>query len=280
MSRVRIPSIAHFITPYSSDLAMTYIQALILGIVQGITEFFPVSSSAHLRLCKKLLGIPDGEHLLYFDLLCHAGTLLALILFLRKDILLILKDLQKIKLYFIALLPLVPAYFLLKPVRIALSDPSYLGYFLLVTAAILFAASKKKTPLIGQEKSQKWKNVLWIGFAQAAALIPGISRSGSTIATARFCGWSLHEGAKFSFLLAIPTILGGEFLETVKLLQNSSEAGNSVSLWSYGIGFMASFGIGLFSVRAVFWIYERNIVRPFAWYCLGIGIIALALFHG
>ena len=255
---------------------MNYLQALILGIIQGLTEFFPVSSSAHLRLAKKLLAIPDGEHLLYFDLLCHAGTLLALIIYLRKDIFLILKDLRKTSLFFIALLPLIPAYFLLKPVRIALSDPSYLGFFLLVTSGLLFAASFIQ-PTNG--KGQKWGNVVWIGLAQALALIPGISRSGSTIATARFCGWTLSEGAKFSFLLAIPTILGGEFLETVKLIRGSSEAMGVVSLPSYAIGFAASFGIGLFSVRAVFWIYERGIIRPFAWYCLGMGLIAI-VWHG
>ncbi len=256
---------------------MTHLQALILGIIQGITEFFPVSSSAHLRLAKKLLSIPDGEHLLYFDLLCHAGTLLALILYLRKDILLIIKDMRKTLPFFIALCPLFPAYFLLKPIRVMLSEPQYLGFFLLGTSALLFLASLS---FFTNRKGQKWTNVVWIGLAQTFALIPGISRSGATIAAARFCGWTLSEGAKFSFLLAIPTILGGEFLETIKLMRGSSEAVGAVSFSSYAIGFGTSFGIGLFSVRAVFWIYERNIIRPFAWYCLGIGLITLALFHG
>lgn len=256
---------------------MTYLQALILGIVQGMTEFLPISSSAHLRIFKKILGMQDGEHLLYFDLLCHAGTLLALVIFLRKDIFDVLKNTRKIFFFFIALIPLIPAYFLLKPVRIALSDPSYLGFFLLITSGLLFLASRRFPP---NEKGQKWTNMLWIGFAQTLALIPGISRSGSTIATARFCGWSLKEGAKFSFLLAIPTILGGEVLETAKLMKGTSDAIGIVSLTSYAIGFAASFGVGLFSVRAVFWIYEREIIRPFAWYCLGIGLITLAMFHG
>ncbi len=254
---------------------MTYLQALILGIVQGITEFFPVSSSAHLRLVKKILAVPDGEHLLYFDLLCHAGTLLALMIYLRKDIADVLKKPSQILLFSLALLPLIPAYFFLKPIRIALSDPSYLGIFLILTSALLFGASRTKKTA---PANQKWKNVLWIGLAQAAALIPGISRSGSTIAAARFCGWNLKEGAKFSFLLAIPTILGGELLETLKLV-NSPSTG-VVSTISYAIGFLASLCVGLFSVRAVFWIYERGSIQPFAWYCLGIGLLALAIFHG
>lgn len=259
---------------------MNYFQALILGIIQGITEFFPVSSSAHLRIAKKLLSIPDGEHLLYFDLLCHAGTLLSLLIYLRKEIFQALKNPKEISLYFLALLPLVPAYFLLKPLRIALSNPSYLGFFLILTGGLLFTASQRKKNPLPDQKGKKWKNVLWIGLAQTMALIPGISRSGSTIATARFCGWSLSEGARFSFLLAIPTILGGELLETIKLIKGDSEAAGAVSLVSYAIGFIASLVVGLFSVRAVFWIYDRGIIRPFAWYCIGIGLVTLAIFHG
>lgn len=266
-------------TPYLEFFVNT-LQALILGIIQGITEFFPVSSSAHLRIAKKILSIPDGEHLLYFDLLCHAGTLIALLFYLRKEILQTLKNPKEILLFFLALLPLVPGYFLLKPVRIALSQSSYLGFFLILTSALLFAASRPKKDPLADQKGKKWKNVLWIGLAQTAALIPGISRSGSTIAAARFCGWSFPEGARFSFLLAIPTILGGELLETIKLIHGTSEGAGAVSSMSYAIGFIASLGVGLFSVRAVFWIYEREIIRPFAWYCLGIGFITLAMFHG
>lgn len=268
---------------------MNYLQALILGIIQGITEFFPVSSSGHLKIFKKILSIPDGEHLLYFDLLCHAGTLCALILYLHKDILQVLKSIRQMALFSVALIPLVPFYFLLKPLRIALSHPSYLGFFLILTAFLLFRASNFKPSVLstasGENLSfslenperQKWKDVLWIGFAQSFALIPGISRSGSTIAAARFLGWSLERGAKFSFLLAVPTILGGEFLETFKLLKNTSEANLTFSC--YAIGFFSSFIVGLFSVRTVFWIYRKGHLRPFAWYCLGIGLLSLYLFH-
>lgn len=252
---------------------MNLIQALILGIVQGITEFFPVSSSAHLRLTKKILAIHDGEHLLYFDLLCHLGTLFALLIFLRKEILKSL-NFKDARFFFLALVPLVPAYFLLKPVRLALSDPSYLGFFLLCTALLLFTAAK----CVEKPPGKKWKDVLWIGCAQAGALIPGISRSGSTIAMARFCGWSFLDGAKFSFLLSIPTIIGGEILETVKLIGKGPESLGNVSLESYAVGFFSAFLVGCFSVRAVFWIYERKIVRPFAWYCLGIGLLSLMFY--
>lgn len=250
---------------------MSLFQAIILGLIQGLTEFFPISSSAHLRLAKWCMGINDGEHLLYFDLLCHTGTLLALLLYLRKEVLGVLKDPKKMALYFVALVPLIPAYFLLKPLRIIASQPAYLGYALMGTAALLFAASRKTET----SSPKKWRHVVCIGVMQTIALIPGISRSGSTIAAARFCGWPWQEAARFSFLLAIPTILGGELLETWK-----GHPIGSVSTTCYIAGFAASFLLGLGAVRFVFWIYEREIVKPFAWYCLGIGLFAWAMFHG
>ncbi len=275
---------------------MTFFHALILGLVQGITEFFPISSSGHLRLFKWFLGIPDGEHLLFFDLVCHAGTLLALLIYLRKDVIDILTDRKKIALYGLALIPLVPAYFLLKPLRLVLSDPSYLGYCLMITGAILYTASLKtvinpRLQLVAEggkpvphsqfERVPKWKDVLCIGVVQCLALIPGISRSGSTIAAARFCGWEWKEAARFSFLLSIPTILGGQLLETIKLLKGESEAVGAISWICYGSGFAAAFIVGLGAVRFVFWVYNQGSVRPFAAYCLGAGLFAWAVFnHG
>ncbi len=270
MSRVRAPSIAHF---FNSEgvFPLSLIQAIILGIIQGLTEFFPVSSSAHLKLAKWMMGIEDGEGLIYFDLMCHAGTLLALLIFLRKDILEILKTPKKMGLYFLALIPLIPAYFFLKPLRILASEPCYLGYSLLFTSLLLFTASKK----IAVSPTKKWGHVLCIGVMQSMALIPGVSRSGSTIAAARFCGWEWKEAAKFSFLLAIPTILGGEILETMK-----GHGASQVSGACYGAGFFASFLVGAVAVPFVFWIYENEKVRPIAWYCMGAGLFAWAVFNG
>lgn len=277
MSRVRVPSIAHL-------FVMTIFTAIILGIVQGITEFIPVSSSAHLRLAKWFLGIPDGEYLLYFDLICHSGTLLALIFFLRRSILDILKKPVMMMPFLVALIPLVPAYFLLKPLRLAASEPKFLGWALLITSAMLFIADRfSRTPLLThtqhKERASKWRDVLFIGAAQTMALIPGISRSGSTIAAARSLGWDWVEAAKFSFLLAIPAVLGGQLLETIKIFRGE---GMLYSLpWEiYAAGFATSFAVGIFSVRFVFWVYKRGTVNPFAWYCLGIGLFAIWNFYG
>lgn len=247
---------------------MTFLQAILLGIVQGITEFFPVSSSAHLKLARWFLGVPDD---VIFDLVCHSGTLLALVLFLRRDIWEVLKSIRKIVLYTLALAPLIPTYFFLKPVRTILSEPSYLGFALIGTGTLLLAALKKKDVI----EKKKWQHVLCIGLMQTMALIPGISRSGSTIAAARFCGWNWREAAKFSFLLAVPTILGGEALE---ILKNTSAL--EFNWGSYLGGFCTSFGLGSIGVRFIFWVYEKEKLRPFAWYCIGLGVFAWAVFHG
>ncbi len=271
---------------------MSWIQALILGLVQGLTEFLPVSSSAHLKLAKKFLSVADGEHLLFFDLVCHAGTLLALLIYLRRDIWQVLKSPRQIALFSLAIAPLVPAYFLLKPLRVMASDPAYLGYFLVFTAGLLFAASRKKVEyspeFVGaahphfleaaDSPPKKWRDVLCIGLMQTLALIPGISRSGSTIAAARFCGWGWKDAAKFSFLLAVPTILGGQLLETAKVAAGHSDA-SGVSLSGYAAGFAGAFGLGILGVRFVFWVYEKGKILPFAWYCLGVGFLAIGIFR-
>jgi undecaprenyl-diphosphatase len=298
---------------------LNFLQALLLGIVQGITEFFPVSSSAHLRFVRGLMGLGEGEQWLYFDLACHLGTWVALVFFLRREIWGVLTSIKAIGLFTLALVPLVPAYFLLKPLRVYLSAPAYTGYFLMVTAILLFLASrvqkKDRIDMIGQDvhdagrpcnpemgnpayptpsflgssrasradpvflssvapvqqskPSPKIPAVICIGIAQAMALLPGLSRSGSTIATGRLWGWTWVEAARFSFLLAVPTIFGGEVLESWKLLGGETQ----VDFIPCVVGFGSALGVGLLSVRCVFWLYERAYVKPFAWYCFGFGLV-------
>jgi undecaprenyl-diphosphatase len=247
---------------------MSIIEALILGLVQGLTEFFPVSSSAHLKLAKLFLGIQQSEAHVVFDLVCHLGTLLALLYFLKKELATIFqKDRRKLLLIFIATLPLVPCYFLLKPLREFASQPHFLGPCLLITALILFLGQKLRANTQGQVK-----DAMWIGVMQSMALIPGISRSASTISCAKVLGWEARDAVRFSFLLSIPTVLAGNCLELLKLYLSRTPV-HEIPVSACAVGFLTSLGIGLLVIRVAFSILEKGNLKPFAWYCLAFGII-------
>jgi undecaprenyl-diphosphatase len=268
LSRVRDPSIA----PFNFNEIMGLFEALILGIVQGLTEFFPVSSSTHLTLVKGFLGLNPEEPAIAFDLACHFGTLAAALVAFRKDIAEIFtKRKEKLLLFFFALTPLIPAYFLLKPLRQTIHGPPALSITLAVTATLLFLSSKlrlQSDKIVSIQWTRRARDALYIGAAQAMALIPGISRSASTISTARFLGWSSSEAVRFSFLLAIPTVIGGTLLECLHLFHPSS--GLPISLPCCLIGFGAS-GLGALAVIGpAIRILEKGNLRPFAWYCLAL----------
>jgi undecaprenyl-diphosphatase len=254
---------------------MSWIHSLLLGIVQGITEFLPVSSSAHLKIAKHVLGLPESPHAVILDLSCHLGTLIALLYFLRKDLFSLLKNKKEWTFYFLALLPLIPSYFLLKPLRELLSQSSFLGPCLMITGLILLAGQSLRMPrsqLRGE--SSKIQDVLMIGALQSAALVPGISRSAATISCARFLGWTSKDAVRFSFVLSIPTVLGGNALELIK----ASSSLSSVPISSVGIAFGTSLLIGLVFVKKALAYLERGNIKPFAWYCIGAGIFTTLYF--
>lgn len=256
---------------------MSCIESVILGVTQALTEFFPVSSSAHLKLVKHFLGV-EGSVLI--DLSCHLGTLIALIFFLRKDILDVFwKETKKLKLLFIALLPLPPLYFLMKPIREMVSDIHFLGLCLMGTGLILLAGQLFSMPRSkNREYERKTNDALLIGALQSAALIPGISRSASTISCARFLGWSAKEAVRFSFLLSIPTIIAGNLWEFVKE-SSSLDQGMSLPWLSLFTAFATSFLVGLTLVRrAILWLEKGNI-KPCAWYCLALGTLTTLYFN-
>lgn len=244
---------------------MSLLQAIILGIIQGITEFFPVSSSAHLHLARSLLHIETKDVL--FDLIGHLGSLLAIGIVLRKEIIQVLKSPKSILEYFVALLPLIPAYFLLKPYLLKFSEIRYLGYFFLVSSAfILFSSWKKKTPA-----ERKFQDVLFIGSMQAMALFPGISRSGFTISAAKLRGFDPKEAVRFSFILALPTIVGGFLMESVKASISLKE----LFQLPYLTCFFTSFIFGFLSLRFLFKIVKNGKISFFGWYLLLLGITCI-----
>ncbi|HEX2578792.1 MAG TPA: undecaprenyl-diphosphate phosphatase [Rhabdochlamydiaceae bacterium] len=245
---------------------MNWLHALLLGLIQGVTEFFPVSSSAHLKAFKTFFHLPTGEEAVLFDLFCHLGTLLALIYYFRRDILEFFYYPRRLIPFMIALVPLVPFYFLLKPLREALSKPEHLGFCLIGTATILLGVS-----LIQKKINTKftYKDALFIGTLQGLALIPGISRSAATIGAGLLRGVSPSEAVRFSFLLSIPAVSGGTFLELLKAKSHLA----SMPLTHCLIGFATAAATGLIVVRFAIPLLQRKVLRPFAGYCLIAGIL-------
>jgi len=245
---------------------MNSLIALLLGLMQGLTEFFPVSSSAHLKLIKMFLGIKGVP--VIFDLACHLGSLGALVWFFKAEVTRIFKsDRKKLRYLFVALVPLVPSYFLLAPLRELVSKPEFLGTFMMGTGCILFAGQKLRIKKTGGPL----RDALLIGAMQSAALVPGISRSASTISAAQVLGWNPKDAVRFSFLLAIPTIMGGNFFEIAKLWKKGHIA-DLMNLHCF-IGFAVSLFVGLLVIRfAIKWL-ERGKLKGFAWYCLAAGML-------
>lgn len=247
---------------------MNLLHALILGLLQGITEFFPVSSSTHLKMAKMFLGIKEGEAQVLFDLVCHLGTLVALVYFFRKDILrLFTTERKKLLILCLATLPLGPFYFLLKPFR-EMTTGHFASICLMVTAGFLFLGERFRIRSQGQTK-----DALIIGTLQSMALLPGISRSASTISCARILGWEAKEAVRFSFLLSIPTVIGGNCVHLLKLLLSSQPSLPALSHCI--VGFCTCTAVGLFVIRKAVAVLEKGRLKPFAWYCLIAGILLM-----
>lgn len=257
-------------------------QAIILGVLQGLTEFFPVSSSGHLILGQSLLGLQNSQQFILFDLICHLGTLVALILFFHQEIYQTLfVDRAKLWQILVALLPLFPLLLILKPLKQAFNQPQYLFFFFALTALLLFLGTHYSRETEERlTRAQRWRDSLLIGLFQAMAILPGVSRSGSTLAAARLRGWKREESLAFSFLLAIPTILGGALLEGLQYF-NSSQlyAGSGVTLEAYCAGFIASLIVGYAALSQLAKIVWRDGLQIFAWYCLGLSIFCSYWFN-
>lgn len=274
MSRVRVPSIAPFL-----PANMTPFEALFLGIIQGVTEFFPISSSGHLELAQWLLGLRQLEQYILFNLICHLGTLLALICIFAQQIQTTLySDRTRFWQVVLGTLPLFPLILILKPIKKLFDQPEYLGYFFCLTALLLYlgiAYSRK----VSQEAlaRSKWRNALVIGMFQAVAILPGVSRSGATISAARLLGWSSQDAITFSFLLAIPAILGGITLESIQLFRNPILP--DLALSQYLIGFITSFAVGYWALQFLVRLAAKEQFHYFVWYCAALGIATLLYFH-
>lgn len=271
---------------------MNEIQAFILGIVQGLTEYLPVSSSGHLQIGHYLLGADDGGSLA-FDIMVHVATVCATLVILRKEVFWIFKGLfrwngalneeQKYALnILVSMIPIGIVGLFLKDYVDAIFDGSLLvvGVCLLITAFLLamthFYKPKERaaiTPL----------NAFVIGIAQAVAVLPGLSRSGSTIATGLLLGNDKEKLAQFSFLMVIPPILGEALLDFKHIVAPSAqylaEHGEAVAIpvTSLLVGFLAAFISGCFACKWMISIVKRCKLIYFAIYCAIMGVLAIGL---
>lgn len=275
-SRVRIPSIAHF----SGKVTLTTLEALLLGIIQGVTEFLPVSSSGHLQLFQHLLGLENLSQFLVFDLVCHTGTLFAILVVYQDKIREMLFYNQKR--LFQVLIGTIPLFFILpilSPIKALYGKPEFLGWFFLLTSALLFCGIKfGKNLSTDKLQASKWRDPFIIGLFQCLALLPGVSRSGSTISISRVLGWKMEDALSFSFLLVLPAILGGMTLEVLQLIIGSQDV-FQVELTQYVTGFFTSFVIGYVSLLLLIRLAVKNRFMYFVWYTLILGIITLIHFY-
>lgn len=258
---------------------MTWLESLILGIIQGLTEFLPVSSSGHLEIGSVLLGVETADNLL-FAVVVHMATALATILVYRRDISDILKDLLKFQwnesTQFVAkiILSMVPVFvvgvfFKDHIEELFVGNLLLVGSMLIITAALLYYAHVKKEG----GKSVDFVSALVIGVAQSIAVLPGISRSGSTIATALILGVERSKAARFSFLMVLVPILGASMLELKDYF--GSPSAHAISATSLVIGFVAAFGSGFVACKWMIAIVKKGKLTFFAIYCFVVGVIAV-----
>ena len=260
---------------------MDWIQALILGIVQGLTEYLPVSSSGHLTIISHFFGI-NGADNLQFTVAVHVATVLSTLVMLWKEIDWILKGLFKFEMnaetkyalnIIVSMIPvgIVGLFFKDQVEEIFGSGLLVVGCCLLITAALLIFSYYAKPR---QKEHISWKDAFIIGIAQACAVMPGLSRSGSTIATGLLLGNKKESLAQFSFLMVIPPILGEALLDVMKMAKGEDVMGN-IEVLPLVVGFLAAFVAGCVACKWMINIVKRGKLIYFGIYCAIVGVLTI-----
>lgn len=273
---------------------MTYITAILLGLIQGVAEFLPISSSGHLAIAQNLLGMKEaGEVPEFFDVLLHLGTLLAVFVAYWRDICDMVVEFFRgagdlihgttptpvpparrlILLIIVGTLPLVAVLPIRKLVQGLSANMVFIGCALIVTGFLLFGSDLmrkgRKT-----EKNATWLDVLFVGVGQAIATMPGISRSGMTITAGCFVGFERKFAVRFSFLMSIPAILGANILS----IKDAVEEGvNWAELPMYLAGVVTAAVVGYLCIRLLKMITDKGRFGFFAYYCWAVGVLTLVL---
>ncbi|MFI3314872.1 MAG: undecaprenyl-diphosphate phosphatase [Rikenellaceae bacterium] len=252
---------------------MNTLQAILMGLLQGLTEFLPVSSSGHLEIMSHILGV-NSESNLSFTIVVHAGTVLSTIVVFWKDIIRIIKSVFKFEMnedtqfmlkILISMIPVLVVGLTLKDKVESLFGGSLIivGCSLLLTSVLLWFSDRAKPRI----KGLTYKNAFWIGLAQALAVLPGLSRSGSTISTGLILGVKREEVARFSFLMVLIPILGITFLDTI-----GGDFNDSLPLSILLTGFVSSFLSGALACKLMIRIVQNGKLYYFAIYCALVGV--------
>jgi len=251
---------------------MSYIEGILLGFIQAVTEFLPISSSGHLVLAQKVLQIESTD--LVLEIILHLGTLFSIIIFFRSDLKdivtksIIKKDRSSQKLIVKVLIATIPASIIgilfKESLVVAFNSLYYVSIAFMVTGFILFSTKFSKNKI----NDISFMIALIIGFSQILALLPGISRSGITIATALLLGVKSEDAARFSFFMAIPVLAGAGLLQINDLMIIGA-----YSILQILLGFMSSLFFGLIAIKILFRIVYNNYFWIFSFYCWFISIV-------
>ncbi len=261
---------------------MSLLEVLLLAVVQGLTEFLPVSSSGHLVVANAVLdalGKAPAQDLIEVSITLHLGTLASVLVYYRREIAKLLgADWRVIPLLVVGTIPAVVVGGGIKKglpdsaADAVLENVLLAGLMFPVTAALLMLASRKAPGETEYQRLQWWQ-ALAIGVAQAFAILPGISRSGSTIAAGLFTGLRREAASTFAFLLAIPAILGAGVLEGLDILEEGATGTPALSL---ALGFAVSFAVGYVALALLIQFVKRGRLALFAWYLAPLGIAVVA----
>ncbi len=273
---------------------MSFWKTILLGIIQGITEFLPVSSSGHLAIAQYLMGEGTGDSPLLMSILLHFGTLIAVILCFRKDVWGIIREFflcirdvctgkfswKEASAYRRMLILLIVATLLLFVVlpfkdmaEVLNTNMLAVGICLGVTGVLLMLSDKKAPSAKRKGEEAKMTDALGIGAVQAcAAIFPGLSRSGSTISASLFLGLEREYAVSFSFLLSIPAVLGATLLE----VKDAVETGVTFEL-SYFIGMAVACLVGIGAIKLVQWLVRSDRFGKFCWYCFAVAALAIGM---
>ena len=275
---------------------MTISSAIILGIVQGVAEFLPISSSGHLAVLQNLFDLSAGEDHLFFDVLLHLGTLISIcvcywgdIVAMVREVFIVLRGgrradgtpvqghLGAARLFLMIVVGTLPL-FLVLPINDKVEELYYItpfiGAALLLTGCMLFV-SDKMTPGTRTERNMRFRDALTIGLCQCVATIPGLSRSGTTITAGIATGLDRTFAMKYSFLLSLPAVLGANLLSFIKAIGEESIEASLIP--AYLLGMLAAMLSGIAAISLMKLIAKKSKFGWFAYYCWGAGVLTIIL---